>query len=154
MKLLILPLCHFLHILGAVAWIGGILMILRVILPSSKAALESTATTGNLMKEVAQRFTPLANLSIFVLAGTGIVLFQQGRNAWNALISFKLLLAACMVMIHFYRGLILNPKIVKLTSQADGTQTARLKKFSGDLVKANFALGIMALMLTAVILSI
>ncbi len=41
MNLWIQALSHLLHVLGTVVWIGGILMTLLVILPSSKAALES-----------------------------------------------------------------------------------------------------------------
>jgi uncharacterized membrane protein len=62
MNLWILTLSHLLNVLGTVVWIGGILMTLLVILPGSKAAIVSAPMVGNLMKEVAKRFTPLANI--------------------------------------------------------------------------------------------
>lgn len=162
MKSWVLLLSHFLHVLGAIAWIGGILMIIYVILPSSKATIESTPMVGKLMKEVARRFTPLANISIFMLIGTGIVIasydgsYSSIRN-WNGashvLIIFKIILVGCMAMIHFCRSLILNPKIEKLSAEVDVTRTNRLKKLSFDLVKANFVLGMAVLLLTASIIS-
>lgn len=163
MNLWVVALSHFLHILGTVIWVGGILMVLLVILPSAKAAIEETPMLGKLMKEVTQRFTLLANTSIFLLLATGALLFWTNnnytsvldqRNTWNLVIYLKILLVAAMVTIHFYRGLILNQKIAKSSTTANEAQTASLKKFSLDLVKTNLALGVSVLMLAAVSMSI
>ncbi len=163
MSLWVLALCHFIHVMGTVVWIGGILMTLLVILPSSKAALESAPMVGKLMKEVAKRFTPLANISILMLIATGIIIFYYDKNftsfldmenRWNVLIALKHFLVAIMIVIHFYRGLILSQKIEKSTSNPNEEQPARLKKLSLDLVKVNFALGGIVLLLTAVSISI
>ncbi len=81
MDLWILSLSHFLHISATVIWIGGIFMTLLVILPGSKAALESAPLVGKLMKEVGQRFTPLANMSILILIVSGFILLGvSSRN--------------------------------------------------------------------------
>ena len=163
MTLGILALSHLLHVLGTVVWIGGILMTLLVILPGAKAALESAPMVGKLMKEVAKRFTPLANISILILIATGIIIFYYDKNytsfldtknRWNALIAIKHFLVAIMIIIHFYRGLILSKKIEKSFSKSNEMQIAKLKKLSLDLVKANFVLGIIVLLSTAVIISI
>ncbi len=163
MTLGILALSHLLHVLGTVVWIGGILMTLLVILPGAKAALESAPMVGKMMKEVAKRFTPLANISILILIATGIIIFYYDKNytsfldtknRWNALIAIKHFLVAIMIIIHFYRGLILSKKIEKSFSKSNEMQIAKLKKLSLDLVKANFVLGIIVLLSTAVIISI
>ena len=163
MTVWILALSHFIHVIGTVVWIGGILMTLLVILPGSKSAFESPPIVGKLMKEVAKRFTPLANASILMLIATGIIIFYSDKNytsfldlknPWNVVIAFKHFFVATMIIIHFYRGLVLNPKIEKFFSQPNEKQSSRLKKISLDLVKVNFALGIMVLLLTAVTISI
>ena len=163
MILWILVLSHCIHVMGTVVWIGGIFMTLLVILPSSKTALESQPMVGKLMKEVANRFTPLANISILFLIVTGIIIFYYDKNftsildlknRWNVTIALKHFFVATMIIIHFYRGLILNPKIEKISSQQNEKQTPRLKKISLDLVKINFSLGIIVLLLTAVTISI
>ena len=163
MNLWILALSHLIHVLGTVVWIGGILMTLFVILPGSKAAIESAPMVGKLMKEVANRFTPLANISILLLVATGIIIFYSDKNytsfldmnnRWNVLIVLKHVLVAIMIIIHFYRGLILSQKIERFSSKPNEIQTARLKKLSLDLVKTNFALGIIVLLLTAITVSI
>lgn len=162
MDLWILSLSHFLHISATVVWIGGIFMTLLVILPGSKTALESAPLVGKLMKEVGQRFTPLANISILILIVSGLLLLYGNRNfiafgdlstSWNSMIFCKLAVVAVMVCIHFYRGLILNQKIIESAAQANEATTAGLRKLSLDLVKTNLMLGIAVLAFTAVLLS-
>ncbi len=137
MSLLILSLSHFLHLLATVVWIGGIVMILLVILPGAKTALESAPMVSKLMKEITKRFTPMANISILVLVATGIVIafheenflgFTDFNSPWNVIMLLKHFLVALMIIIHFYRGLILNPKIGRLSSQSNDSQVARLQK--------------------------
>jgi uncharacterized membrane protein len=149
--------------MGTVVWIGGILMTLLVILPGSKTALESQPMVGKLMKEVAKRFTPMANISIILIIVTGIIMYFYDKNytsfsdignRWNLVIAVKHVFVAIMIVIHFYRGLILNPKIERSSSQPNEKQTSKLKKISLDLVKINFALGITVLLLTAVLISV
>ena len=163
MTLWVVALSHFLHAMGTVVWIGGILMTLLVIVPGSKAALESPPLVGKLMKEVARRFTPLANMSILLLIVTGIIMLYYDKNytsfldlkkSWNVVLAIKHSFVATMVLIHFYRGLILNPKIERSSSQPNEKQTSKLKKISLGLVKINFALGITVLLLTAVLISV
>ena len=170
MNMLILSLCHFSHILATVVWIGGIVMILLVILPGAKAALESPMQS-RLMKDVAKRFTPMANISILALIVTGIVITYYEKNftsildfnnTWNVVLFIKHLLVASMIVIHFYRGLILNPKIGRLSSQVNesqvtpslSSQVVMLQKFSLNLVKTNFVLGLIVLLFTGILLSL
>lgn len=162
MDLWIVSLSHFLHISATVVWIGGIFMTLLVILPGSKTAPESAPLVGKLMKEIGQRFTPLANMSILILIVSGLPLLYANRNStsfgdlsmsWNIMIFYKLALVAVMVCIHLYRGSILNKKIIASATQANEEKTARLRKLSLDLVKINLILGIAVLILTAVLIS-
>ena len=99
----------------------------------------------------------MANISIILIIVTGIIIYYYDKNytsyldlenRWNMMIALKHVFVATMIMIHFYRGLLLNPKIERLSSQPNEKQTPRLKKTSLDLVKANFAFGIIVLLLT------
>jgi uncharacterized membrane protein len=163
MSLWVLALSHFIHVIGTVVWIGGIMITLLVILPSSKAVLESAPMVGKFMNEVAKRFTPLANISILLLIASGIILFYYDKNytsfldlktIWNVLMALKHALVAIMVIIHFYRGLMLSQKIEKTTSDPNEVQLARLKKLSLNLIKVNFGLGVIVLLLSAFSISI
>ena len=167
MNILILSFSHFFHLLATVVWIGGIVMILLVILPGAKTALESPPIQGKLMKDVVKRFTPMANISILVLIVTGIVItyyeknftsFFDFNNPWNTVMFLKHLFVILMIIIHFYRSLILTPKIGRLSAQSNELQNpskaARLQKFSLNLVKTNFVLGLIVLLLTGILSSL
>ena len=150
MGMWILSLSSFLHILATVVWIGGIYMILLVILPGAKAGLEP-AMVGKLMKEITKKFTAMANISILVLIATGILIAYYSEENWNAVMILKHFLVALMIGIHFWRMLILNPKIGRLSSQ---DEIVRLQRFSLFLVKTNLILGIIVLLLTGISLSL
>ena len=171
MSLLIPSLSHFLHLLATVVWIGGIVMILLVILPGAKAALEASPMVSRLTKEITKRFTPIANISILVLIFTGVVIAHYEKNftsvldfdnTWNVILFIKHLLVALMIVTHFYRGLILNPKIGRLSSQVNesqvtpslSSQVVKLQKFSLNLVKTNFVLGLIVLLFTGILSSL
>lgn len=167
MNLAIQSLSNFLHILATVVWIGGIIMILLVILPGAKVVLESKSLVNKLMKDISRRFTSMANISIFVLIITGIVITKYNKNFtgffdfsnfWNISIFIKHFFVTTMIIIHFYRGLILNPRIVRLSAQTIesskpsliSSKAARLRIFSLNLVKTNLVLGIIVLLLTGI----
>lgn len=167
MNLFILSLSHFLHLMATVIWIGGIMMILLVILPGAKESLESAPIIKRLMKEITKRFTPMANISILFVILTGLVITFYEKNftgllkfdnLLNSVMLLKHFLVVVMVIIHFYRGLALNPKIGRLSSKiieskvtsSLSSRVTRLQKLSLDLVKVNFALGMIVLMVTGI----
>ena len=127
----------FLHLVSAVLWMGGIIFILFVAIPASKEAMGTEA--GKIMGAVSRRFSPLANYSILLLIVTGIslTLLRYGIYA-STPFYLKTALAVTMIAVHFYRGLILAPKIARSEPQ----DKAPLQKLSLDMVKLNFALGL------------
>ena len=137
-------------------------MILLVLLPSAKNSLQSAPMISGLMQEITKRFTPIANIGIFVLIVTGIVtasydknfseIFDLG-NRWNLVMYLKHLLVALMVVVHLYRGLILNPRIDRLSSQVDESQISNLRRYSLGLVKANLILGVLVLVVSGILTS-
>lgn len=139
---------YWLHLTATSVWIGGIIFILLVAIPSSKAL---GADAGKLMGEISKRFTPLANYSIIFLVLTGIFLtgfnnqFSGLRtlNAWTSLLILKHVLVLGMIMVHFYRGLILAPRIMRTVSV---DEKATLQKFSLNLIRINFISGILVLL--------
>jgi len=146
---------YWVHLLATVTWIGGIIFILFVAIPSSRRMLGADAS--KLMGEVSRRFTPLANYSIILLVATGTgltVLNEQFSgirffgNNWSSILSLKLILVFGLIVVHFYKGLILAPKIGRTASDAKKTS---LQKLSLNLVKANFVLGALVLLLSGTV---
>ena len=154
MRGLILATFYWLHLIATVIWIGGIIFILFIVIPSSKQVLG--AESGKLMGEISKRFTPLVNYSIILLIITGLVLtgfnkqfsgIGNFRNSWTLVLALKHVLVLGMVVVHFYRGLVLSPKIVKTESITEKTS---LQKLSLNLVKVNFYTGLLVLLLSGV----
>lgn len=152
---LLLATSYWLHLLSTVIWIGGIIFILFIAIPSSKQVLGAEA--GKLMGEISKRFTPLANYSIFFLVITGVALagfnkqfsgIRLFENNWTAVLFLKCIIVFGMVIIHFYRGLILTPKIGKTESVAE---KVKFQKLSLNLVKVNFGLGMLVLLLSGIL---
>ena len=152
---LLLAAASWLHLIATVAWIGGIAFILFIAMPSAKKVLGLEAS--KLMGEISKRFTPVANYSIGLLVLTGTIMavinYRTSAHAtpeknWSIVLAVKLILVLSMIIIHFYRGWILAPKII-------GTETeqkrAAMQKLSINLVKTNFGLGLAVLLLSAMI---
>jgi len=64
----------------------------------------------------------MANISILVLIATGILIAHYSERDWNIVGSVKHFLVTLMITIHFWRVLILNPKIGKLSLQDEVTR--------------------------------
>jgi len=137
----------WLHISATVVWIGGIVFILAVALPSSRFVLGTEA--GKMMGEISKRFTPLANYSILLLVITGIILAGYTKDISvfqpNLPMLVKYVVVLVMITIHFYRGLILTQKIAK----TDGSKKTSLQKLSLNLVRLNLTLGVVVVFLSA-----
>ena len=155
MKELILIACYWIHLIATVVWIGGITFILFIAIPSAKQVLGGEA--GKLMGEISKRFTPIANYSIILMIVTGFVLTAVNKqflgignfgNSWSLGLIVKHVFVLGMVAVHFYRGLVLAPRIAR-TEPA--SQKASLQKLSLNLVKVNFCLGLIVLLFSGII---
>jgi len=146
------------HLFAAVVWIGGIFFILFVALPGAKETLEQP---GKLMGALSKRFVPLANISILFIFVTGILMSLSSPilyeitslgSLWSQALSVKIMLALIMTGIHFYRGLVLAPKITKLTAEGGHSEkVSGLQRLSLNLVKTNFMFGATVLLITGML---
>lgn len=155
MRDILLTVVTWIHLLSAVVWIGGIFFILFVALPTAKETLEQP---GKLMGAIGKRFVPMANISILLIFLTGIFMglsthkVTNFSNLWPQTLFVKVLIALVMTGIHFYRGLVLAPKIGRLTAEGGHFEQAeKLQKLSLNLVKTNLVIGVTVLFLTAIL---
>ncbi|MFH1410531.1 MAG: DUF4149 domain-containing protein [Patescibacteria group bacterium] len=154
MREMVLAGSYWLHSIATVVWIGGITFILFIAIPSAKQVLGAEA--GKLMADISKRFTPVANFSIILLIVTGAVLAAVNKqflgigsfgNSWSSALIVKHVLVLGMAAVHFYRGLALTPKIAR-TEPA--SEKASLQKLSLNLVKVNFCLGLIVLLISGI----
>lgn len=158
MNELLLAAASWLHLIATVAWIGGIGFILFIAMPSARQVMGTGA--GKLMGEISKHFTPVANYSIILLVLTGAALavlkYKVSNTAileskWIIVLSAKHILVLAMIVIHFHRGLILTPRINMTESK---TSKSSMQKQSLNLIRVNFGLGLILLLLSAIITSI
>lgn len=158
MNEILLTVVTWIHLSSAVVWIGGIFFILFVVLPVAKRTLEQP---GKLMGAIGKRFVPMANISIMLIFITGIFISLSSHtfsdcaslnSPWSQTLFAKVLTALVMASIHFYRGLVLIPKIERLTTEGSSPEDIkRLQLLSLNLVKTNFTLGTVVLFLTGML---
>jgi hypothetical protein len=67
---------------------------------------------------------------------------------WGIALGLKHVVVLAMISIHFYRGLVLTPKIVKVTS---AEERSSWQKLSLNLVRANFILGMIVLLFSGIV---
>jgi len=158
MQEVMLVVSAWIHLFAAVVWIGGIFFILFVAIPGAKETLEQP---GKLMGALSKRFVPLANISILLIFVTGILMSLSSHSlseitslgsSRSQMLSVKILLALIMAGIHFYRGLVLAPKITKLTAEGGHTEkVSGLQRLSLNLANVNFLFGLTVLLITAIL---
>ncbi len=150
----IFAIIYGLHLIATVIWIGGIIFILFIAIPSAKQILGAEA--GKLTGEISKRFTPIANYSIIFLLVTGVALTGLNKqfsgigafeNNWTLILTVKHILVFGMAVVHFYRGLVITSKIARTESTTEKTSLQRL---SLNLVKVNFCLGVLVLLLSGI----
>ena len=160
------------HLLAAVVWIGGLVMLALVVTPGVQRVLRP-ATAGKtpaqnpieaMLTELERRFTPLANLSLVVLVATGMLQmsvnenyggFLQLSNTWAWAMLFKHLASIGLALIAGYVALVIEPESRRLRTLAaanrpDDEASHHLARRRVWLVRFNLVCGLLTLLFTAV----
>ena len=161
MNEIIIILGKWFHLLGTVIWIGAMILLLFVIIPSAKEVFGSTLEFKKLLKSVGKRMTFLVNISIIIIIMSGILLAVSGRNSegkeehsfGESLIYIsKIVLASIMVIIHFSRNKIIAPILEKMAAKDPTSKSfIRLQKIQIDLVWVNLTLGLIVMFLSVML---
>jgi putative copper export protein len=117
-----------LHILAAVAWVGGMLFLSIVLAPlvrSRKAAPEFMA----LFRSAALRFRIVAWAAIGVLLLTGPMLLSQRGvslaipSSWPHIIQLKLALVGLLLVLTVLHDLVLGPRVSHAVAVPESSRT-------------------------------
>lgn len=156
-----LSLAFWLHMLATVAWIGGLVAVVILVLPAAKKTLEP-GTYANFLEQLQRRLDPLGWLSLAVLLATG--LFQMSANPnYEGLLSISNRWAASMLVKHIlFIGMIgvsayltwgvlpaLRRIAMRQAKGLDAQEAVQLQKRETLLLCINLVLGISILGLTA-----
>lgn len=126
---IIFGIIRFLHDTFTAAWIGGLILMVIIILPTLKRFFNSMEEREKFLKMLQKRLNILVYISIIGLTVTGILLSKQApnyqtafsfANTYSILVSVKHILIILMVLITLTKSLILdrlktqNPTIMRI----------------------------------------
>lgn len=116
------------HLVAAVAWIGGMLFLSLIVVPVLKRE-SFTAERGILFRAIGRRFRLLVWVSVFVLLTTGpLLLSLRGESllepvGWSVVLRMKLLLVAVLIGLTAVHDFWPGPRVGRLLSASPGSQT-------------------------------
>lgn len=155
---------RWVHLLSAIAWIGGMLFILLVLLPVMRRAMPPAERTV-LFARVAERYGVLSWIALSILVVTGVFNGEHRGVAWMHLLdgeygrtlALKLLLVAVVIPITLVHAFYFGRRITRLAEQAKdvgddpalAAQRRRLQRISGTLSAANLLLNLAIVLLAA-----
>src|SRR5512146_3321389 len=118
-----------LHILAAVAWLGGMVFLSLVLAPLVRSR-NSTTEIVALFRSAALRFRLVVWGAMAVLLATGPVLLSQRQiaisnpAAWPEVLVVKLGLVAGLLLSTFLHDLFLGPRVSRIAAISESTRTA------------------------------
>ena len=165
-----------LHLLATVVWIGGLLLMSVLVWPEARAQLarlgaaEDGRSLLDYLDRLRKRFIPLANLSLFVLVGTGLYQMDQDpnyegllqfTNAWSQAMLLKHLCIIGMVIAGGLMQWYVLPTLDRALLFAKQGKTLpgvpsveALRRRERRLVTFNTVLGLLVLVFTAIATSL
>lgn len=138
-------LAKFLHLIGAIVWLGGMAFMLWALRPVATAQLQPPARLP-LLAGVLARFFSVAWISVGVLAVTGAYMLgsvgmKTAPVGWHLMMGIGLLMFA--IFGHLYFGPF--SRVKKAVAQGDWPQAGQQMARIHPLVVANFTLGWLAI---------
>jgi uncharacterized membrane protein len=117
-----LILTYWLHLTATVIWVGGLVVLALVVIPSGRRSLMEEPY-GSVLLELRNRFRPISWFCLGVLVITGMFQmnanpFYQGfleiRNSWTVAILLKHLAIAIMVGLSIYETYWVHPALQRM----------------------------------------
>lgn len=132
----------FLHLAGAIAWIGGMFFAHFCLRPAALEVLEPPKRLP-LWAATFARFLPYMAIAVLAILATGFALlfqvgFRQAPVGWHAMLALGLVMAAVFAYIY----LALFPRLRERCAAADWPAAAQVLNGIRRLVTLNLVLGV------------
>ncbi len=162
MKDTILATSYFVHLIATVVWIGGLAMILFLVWPETARSLANQEERRRIVLGIQARFRPMANLSLVMLVGTGLVQmsgdpnyegFLTFENTWSLAMLLKHITFAVMVGLTLLTQFGLAPAVERAILLASKGQPSQLESLLAREVRLMWGLaglGAIILVFTAI----
>lgn len=146
----------FFHLLATVTWIGGMIYVNFVLIPSLPAI--DPPQRGKLLGAVTKRFIIISWISIFILLISGVLLTLSEKlfnisTASGAPMTIKHILFLAMIVIGLLITFVLTPKLNALApkpGEKPTTEFQKAQKRLSVLALTNMILGILVLICAAI----
>jgi uncharacterized membrane protein len=151
----LLKLYNFLHLVCAVAWIGGMIFINVVFMP--RLAVIAPQERGKLVGAVSKRFSIVAWTCAVIMLVTGYLktpeglLFETG-SVYGAMLTIKHVLVLLMLLFGIMLSFVLAPKISRLAPKSGEPPSAEFittQKTLSFFSVANTVLGVLVIVCIA-----
>lgn len=144
----------WLHLLAAMVWIGGMLFLALVLMPSLRG-LEDPKLRSQLVHVVGRRFRTVGWIAIGVLIVTGILnVMRLGVSPialldtrFGAILGLKLTLVSVMLILSGVHDFILGPKLTSSNPTPGSTESEGLRRTVVMLARVNLLIGIIIVLL-------
>ncbi|KKK82261.1 hypothetical protein LCGC14_2805150 [marine sediment metagenome] len=152
---IIIAIIDWLHLIATIIWIGAMIILLLIVIPSVKNSLQNEEISNKFMKSIGKKMTFLVNISIILLIITGIFLgiFLGIKSTdWVILLILKHLTVLIMVVIHICRIKIIAPLLQKKGKENPTSKSyLKLKSLQMNLVWVNLVLGMITLFISVIL---
>jgi uncharacterized membrane protein len=160
---LILAISYFFHLIATVVWIGGLVILVILVWPEARRALEDSPALHTLLMRLQRRFAPMSNLSLAVLVVTGLIQMTadsnydgvlQFTNEWSRVILLKHIaiggMFVCGLALHYWVTPALErASLLAQRGRGDANEWAKLRRNEVRLTWLSVILGILVLAFTA-----
>jgi len=138
-------LMKFLHVLAAIAWLGGISFMLFALRPAA-AEILPPGQRLTLITKTLQRFFRWVWTAIAVLLLSGLAMLlgvgmKGAPTGWHAMLGIGLVM--CLLFAHLYFGPF--RRLVRAVNAADWPEGGRQAGQIGTLAMGNLVLGVLAI---------
>jgi uncharacterized membrane protein len=157
---MVLPsLVLWIHILAAIAWVGGMIFLTLVVVPVERG-VQDRKLRYELVNKIGTRFKYLGWGSIVLLVITGLYNVLQKIPSWDVLLStsygktllLKLVFVFIMFALSALHDFYLGPKLVQ-RGKIKKEKITNLTRFLTILARGNLLLGLIVILLAVTLRS-
>lgn len=147
---------HWLHLMSAIVWIGGMIFAGWILTPVARVELPSEIRFP-FYKKIGKRFYLLGWSALAVLILTGTYKIVSGwdsleallSSAYGKVLSLKLLLVGAMLFLSYLHDFVWAPKLLKLNAELTEKEYLRTVAHLSFWARINILLGIAIVFLGA-----
>ena len=164
---ILLTLSYLVHLLATVVWLGGMLIFSILVVPLLEQAISDHAENQRLLLNLQKRFRPMANLSLLLLLGTGMVQmganpdysgFFEFGNTWSLALLLKHIAFGGMILAMLWIQFGIVPELERATLLAtqkkETSELARILRQEKLSARILLGLGVLVLIFTAIMTAV